>query len=104
MLPDPAAPLAYLRTLLDEAFAGDAAPPHPARAYDQHRRQVAAAASAAQAAEHARLRAELDARHAAATTGTSRAAAAIRRPARPARPPLADCDWPEVTQPGAGRE
>ncbi|MGC9670982.1 hypothetical protein ACNTMW_31095 [Planosporangium sp. 12N6] len=109
VLADPVAPLAYLRALLDNALAGAVTPPHPARTHDEHRRQVAAAAGAQQMAGHARLRAEFNARDdaAAAATGAGRAAAraelariATRRAER--RSPLADCDWPEVAQPGSG--
>jgi hypothetical protein len=105
VLPDPARPLAYLRALLDEAFAGDVAPPHEARAHEQRRRQVATNAATEQVAAHERLRAELAARAA----GVAAARAAIRRSAQTADRPSAtgpaapvECPWPAVARPGAG--
>jgi hypothetical protein len=43
LLDAPKQPLGYLRSLLDESLTGDVEPPHPARRYDEHRAQVAAA-------------------------------------------------------------
>jgi hypothetical protein len=113
VLMQPAAPAAYLRTLLTEAFSGPATPPHPARRHTEHRRQVAAAAGVEQAARFAVRRAELDERDAAAAaaTGTGRdqaramlaRIAAHRRTATRPAARLDTCDWPEVAQPGAGR-
>lgn len=109
VLDAPAAPLAYFRTLLDEALAGDVEPPHPARRHAEHRRQVAKAAGAEQTAESSRLRAELDARDAAAaaSSGAGRAAMraemarlAARRRGIPAAAPV-DVEWPKVAQPGS---
>ncbi|MBQ1076404.1 hypothetical protein KBX06_25080 [Micromonospora sp. C31] len=102
-------------------MTGNVEPPHPARRYDEHRAQVAAArrrdvvdqAAAAAAARDA-ARAEWDSREQArqaerAGPGAGRhaALAAARAAARgdhaTARAIAADAqDWPAVAQPGAG--
>ncbi|WP_247686642.1 hypothetical protein [Micromonospora sp. C31] len=121
LLDTPMQPLGYLRSLLDESLTGNVEPPHPARRYDEHRAQVAAArrrdvvdqAAAAAAARDA-ARAEWDSREQArqaerAGPGAGRhaALAAARAAARgdhaTARAIAADAqDWPAVAQPGAG--
>jgi hypothetical protein len=113
VLDAPDNPLGYLAALLDDALAGDVVPPYVARRHDEQRRQEVGAAAQVQRAEGHLLRAELDARDAAAaaSTGSGRAAmatvqatlaarrqanarAAAERAARQAR--LAEEAWSEV--------
>ncbi|TDB80238.1 hypothetical protein E1182_09730 [Micromonospora sp. KC721] len=103
-------------------MTGEHEPPHPARRYDQHRQELAAARrrdvvdqAATAAAELATARAEWEARDAVAQaeragSGAARRAAlsAARAAARGdhvtarAISAAAECDWPDVAQPGAG--
>ncbi|SCL43869.1 hypothetical protein GA0070606_0061 [Micromonospora citrea] len=122
LLDAPNRPLGYLRSLLDESLTGDAEPPHPARRYDAHRDQVAAACrrdvvdqaaavatarDAARAEWHSREQAR-QAERAGPGTGRHAALAAARAAARgdhaAARAIAATDvqDWPAVAQPGAG--
>jgi hypothetical protein len=120
LLTAPDRPLGYLRSLLEEALTGEHEPPHPARRWDQHVQEAAAARrrdivdqAAAVAAELAATRAGWSDRDAAARAerasggGARRAAlAAARAAARgdhaAARAISAAEDWPEVAQPGGG--
>lgn len=108
LLADPRDPVAYLRAVLEDALTGPDAPPYPARRHTEHRRQVVVATSAAAGGEHDRLRAEWDAQEAAAaaSTGAGRAAARAELARIAARRQMAaapaECEWPEVAQPGAG--
>jgi len=115
LLDAPNHPCGYLKWLLDEALAGDVAPPIPARRHAEHRRLVAVEAAGAAAGELAATRAGWDdrdqaARYERAGRGSARraalavAAAATRGDHASARAiSTADVDdWPEVAQPGAG--
>ncbi|MEV0217648.1 hypothetical protein [Micromonospora sp. NPDC050695] len=95
----PLRPLGYLVVLLEEALTGEHEPPHPARRWDQHVQEVAAARrrdvvdqAATTAAELAATRAGWNDRAAAARAerasgGTARhAALAAARAAAPRRP------------------
>lgn len=109
VLAAPDMPLAYLAAVLDEALSGERPPPAPARRYDAHRAQVAVDAALAAASGHQDLRAEFDARDAAAAASTGRGRAAARAALaaivgrrHPAPSPPVECEWPEVAQPGSG--
>jgi hypothetical protein len=120
VLDTPDNPLGYLVALVDDALAGDVEPPYVARRHAEQRRHEVVAAAEVQRADGHLLRAELDARDAAAAaaTGSRRAAIAAmqatlaarrqanaraeaERAARQAR--LADEAWSqvEVRRPGS---
>ncbi|MFI5837735.1 hypothetical protein ACIA5A_29060 [Micromonospora sp. NPDC051300] len=120
LLTAPDRPLGYLRSLLDEALTGEHEPPHPARRYDQHVQEVAAARrrdvadqAAAAADARAQTRAEWtrreqarQAERAGPGAGRNAALATARAAARGdhARAEAADVEeWPPVPQPGTGR-
>jgi hypothetical protein len=108
ILMEPDKPVAYLRSLLDEAFTTAAQPPWPARRHAEHRREVAMAAAAEQKAALARHRAELDARDAARARATgagrdyARAELDQAQRRRADRGALDGCDWPEPARVGGG--
>ncbi|WP_225854382.1 hypothetical protein [Micromonospora sp. ALFpr18c] len=114
LLDAPDHPCGYLKWLLDEALAGDVAPPIPARRHAEHRRLVATAVAGEAAGRLATARAGWDdrdrgAQQERAGRGSARraalavAAAAARGEHAPARAMSADVeDWPEVAQPGGG--
>jgi hypothetical protein len=109
LLDNPDKPLAYLAAALDRALTvEDLVPPYPARAHTEHRQRLAAERHAAARAEHARLRAEFDARDAAAATASGAGRAAARavlagiQARRAAAAPAEAEPWPETAQPGAG--
>jgi len=85
MLDDPAAPLAYLRTVLDQAFDGSVEPPAPAARHTAIVRECSAAAAYEVAERMAARR------------------AVAGWPARSTSAP-ADLDWPEVARPGGGSD
>lgn len=82
LLDNPAAPVAYLRTLLDETLTGLVEPPAAARLHDERRRQLVDDERAEMRAAQAAWRAELDERDQAAAAADSPARAAARDVAR----------------------
>ncbi|PWU52782.1 hypothetical protein DLJ47_18155 [Micromonospora sp. S4605] len=115
LLAAPRDPVAYLRAVLEDAFAGPASPPYPARRHTEHRRALVAVQATAQREHQDAARADRDDRDQAARAeragcGSARRAAlaAARAAARGdhatarAISAAAECDWPEVAQPGAG--
>ncbi len=118
LMEHPDAPLAYLRSLIEDAMVSDVPPPAPSALGDAVRarieaedRRVVAVGAAAQRVVQQRTREVLDRRDAAAVRGPARsAAAAAARAAIRAfpgrRPPVAavpdDCEWPATAQPGSG--
>lgn len=118
LLAAPHDPVAYLRAVLEDAFAGPAAPPHPARRHAEHRRALVAVQAAVQREHQDAVRAAQDDRDQATTRPGRRSPAAeaalaairartsghLRRTDRAALldTTAAECDWPEVAQPGAG--
>lgn len=118
LLAEPDSPVAYLRAVLEDALTGPAAPPHPARRHAEHRRALVAAQAAAQREHQDVARTGQDDRDQAAARPGRRSPAAeaalaairartsghLRRADRAALldATAAECDWPEVAQPGAG--
>jgi hypothetical protein len=115
LLAKPRDPVAYLRAVLEDALAGPAAPPHPARRHAEHRRVLVTVQAAAQREHQDAVRADQNDRDQAARAeragrGSARhaALAAARAAGRGdhavarAISEAADCDWPEVAQPGSG--
>ncbi|MFG1955399.1 hypothetical protein [Micromonospora sp. NPDC048830] len=118
LLVEPDSPVAYLRAVLEDALTGPVAPPHPARRHAEHGRALVAAQAAAQRAHQNAARADQDDRDQAAVQSGRRSPAAeaalaairartsghLRRTDRAALldTTAAECEWPEVAQPGAG--
>ncbi|SBT69287.1 hypothetical protein GA0070622_6411 [Micromonospora sediminicola] len=118
LLAQPRDPVAYLRAVLEETLTGPAAPPYPARRHAEHRRALVAAQAAAQREHQDAARAGDDDRaweaawpgrrspaaEAALAAIRARTSGHLRRVERAALLDVAaaECDWPEVTQPGAG--
>ncbi|WP_235437506.1 hypothetical protein [Micromonospora sp. RV43] len=118
LLAEPRDPVAYLRAVLEEALTGPAAPPRPARRHAEHRRALVAAQAAAQREHQDAVRADQDDREweapspgwrspaaeAALAAIRARTSGHLRRADRAVLLDVAaaECDWPEVAQPGAG--
>jgi hypothetical protein len=117
LLAEPRDPVAYLRAVLEETLTGPAAPPRPARRHAEHRRALVATQAAAQREHQNTVRASEDDRawearpgrrspaaEAALAAIRARTSGHLRRVDRAALLDVAaaECDWPEVTQPGAG--
>lgn len=120
LLVEPDSPVAYLRAVLEDALTTSVAPPHPARRHAEHRRALVADQAATQREHQYEARADRDDRDQAAIRPGRRSAAAeaalatirartsghLRRADRAelldTTPPVDECEWPEVAQPGAG--
>ncbi|GAA2709064.1 hypothetical protein ACFY2R_18135 [Micromonospora olivasterospora] len=118
LLVEPDSPVGYLRAVLEDALTGPVAPPHPARRHAEHRRALVATQAAAQREHQDVVRAGQDDRDQAAVQPGRRSPAAeaalaairartsghLRRTDRAALldTTAAECEWPEVAQPGAG--
>ncbi|MEV4773112.1 hypothetical protein [Micromonospora humida] len=121
LLVEPRDPLAYLRSVLEDALTGPAAPPHPAARHTRHQRVLAAMQAAVQRERRDQARAaEVERDQAAARPGRRSPAAEAALAAIRARTPghlrradravLLDaspagggeCAWPDVAQPGGG--
>ncbi|MEU0155548.1 hypothetical protein [Micromonospora fulviviridis] len=120
LLAEPRNPVAYLLAVLKDALTGPAAPPLPARYYTEHRRAMVSEQAAMQREHQEAVRASQN-HHGRAVTRSGRRSPAteaalaairartpghLRRTDRAAllaaAPAAAECEWPEVAQPGAG--
>lgn len=92
ILTAPDKPLAYLATLLDTTFVGNAEGPATARRHVEYRREVVVATASERVDSHNQLRAAMDERDAAAAAASGAGRAEARRHARPNRrdPPSRD--------------